>query len=120
MPNLKVEHVLRQGQTREHHCHWPGCDKQVPPARWGCRAHWYALPVELRNRIWATYRVGQEVNATPSRAYVEVARAAQSWIAQYLQAQSPMPLGPLQPAGSTADQGSQDQAPDSSAQQSLF
>lgn len=25
--------------TGKHHCHWPGCDKLVPPAMWGCYPH---------------------------------------------------------------------------------
>jgi hypothetical protein len=77
----KVAHVKRAGQTRDHACHWPGCDKQVPPALWGCRPHWFALPPTLRARIWRTYKPGQEVNGTPSRDYVEVAKAVQAWIA---------------------------------------
>lgn len=76
----KVAHVLRAGQTRSHECHWPGCSKQVPPAMWGCKPHWYALPKDLRDRIWATYRTGQEVHGTPSREYVEAARQVQEWI----------------------------------------
>jgi hypothetical protein len=76
----KYDHVRQATQTREHHCHWPDCDKQVPPAAWGCRAHWYRLPLALRNKIWATYRVGQEVTMTPSAAYIAVAREAQAWI----------------------------------------
>lgn len=80
--NPKVDYVLRQRQTRNHTCHWPGCEKQVPPAMWGCRAHWYALPQELRNRIWRTFVPGQETNLTPSRAYVAVAREVQDWIAR--------------------------------------
>lgn len=76
----KVAYVRRQGQTRDHHCHWPGCEKQVPPAMWGCKAHWFALPVRLRAQVWATYKPGQEVNGTPSAQYLEVARAVQEWI----------------------------------------
>lgn len=76
----KVAYVKRQGQTRDHHCHWPGCDKQVPPAMWGCKPHWFKLPAGLRNRIWATYRPGQEVNGTPSAAYLKVATEVQQWI----------------------------------------
>lgn len=64
----------------DHHCHWPGCDKSVPPAMWGCRQHWFKLPLRLRNRIWATYRPGQEVTKTPSRAYMIVAQEVQDWI----------------------------------------
>lgn len=79
--NPKVAYVLREGQTRQHHCHWPGCEKQVPPARWGCRPHWYALPEELRTAIWRSFKPGQERTGTPSREYVAAARAAQAWIA---------------------------------------
>jgi hypothetical protein len=79
----KVEYVLTQKQTRNHHCHWPGCDKQVPPAKWGCRQHWYMLPKQLRDRIWRTFQPGQEVNATPSGDYVAVAREVQDWIETY-------------------------------------
>lgn len=42
MPS-KADYVRAQGQTRPHHCHWPGCDKQVPPAMWSCKPHWFAL-----------------------------------------------------------------------------
>lgn len=76
----KVAYVKRQGQTRDHHCHWPGCSRQVPPAMWGCRPHWFALPISLRNRIWATYAPGQEVNGTPSDAYLRAADDVQAWI----------------------------------------
>lgn len=83
--NEKVRHVLGAKQTRAHECHWPGCRLQVRPALWGCREHWFALPVRLRDRIWATYRVGQEVNGTPSREYVAVAREVQEWIEELSQ-----------------------------------
>lgn len=76
----KADYVRSQGQTRYHHCHWPGCDKQVPPAMWGCRAHWFRLPAGLRSRIWATYKPGQEVSMAPSKAYLDAADAAQAWI----------------------------------------
>ena len=76
----KADYVRSQGQTRSHHCHWPDCDEQVPPAMWGCRKHWFKLPMRLRNKIWAAYQPGQEVNMTPSREYVAVAREVQDWI----------------------------------------
>lgn len=68
-----------------HTCHWPGCDRRVPPAKWGCRPHWYLLPLEHRQRILAAYVPGQEVTKTPSRAYIEAAREAQEWIRAYQQ-----------------------------------
>jgi hypothetical protein len=76
----KVDHVCSQGQTRSHHCHWPNCNKQVPPAMWGCRPHWFALPQYLRNKIWMTYQIGQEVNMTPSKEYLDVVNEVQMWI----------------------------------------
>jgi hypothetical protein len=78
----KVAYVKKQGQTREHHCHggMPGCKGQCPPAMWGCRSCWFKLPKSLRDKIWATYRPGQEVNLTPSREYLEIARQVQDWI----------------------------------------
>lgn len=77
----KVAHVKAAEQSRAHHCHWPGCSEQVPPAMWGCRPHWYAIPKRLRDAIWRTYRPGQEVHGTPSESYVAAARAVQDWIA---------------------------------------
>ena len=79
----KVAHVKRARQTRTHNCHWPGCTAHVPPAMWGCRKHWYTLPPELRNRIWATYRIGQERRMDPSRDYLAAAEAVQEWIRGY-------------------------------------
>lgn len=76
----KVRYVKSQGQTRAHHCHWPGCKKQVPPAMWGCYYHWMKLPKALREKVWATFEPGQEVTGTPSREYVKVAREVQEWI----------------------------------------
>lgn len=64
----------------KHTCHWTDCQREVPPAMWGCRQHWFTLPKSLRDRIWATYRPGQEITKTPSAAYIEAAQAVQAWI----------------------------------------
>jgi transcriptional regulator with XRE-family HTH domain len=84
----KRRYVKRQGQTRDHHCHWPGCNTQVPPAMWGCRTHWFKLPKALRDRIWATYAPGQEVDMTPSAEYLQVADDVQRWIRENSQQRS--------------------------------
>lgn len=76
----KVKYVKSQGQNRDHHCHWPGCSQQVPPAKWGCYKHWMLLPKYLRDKIWAAYRPGQEVTMTPSREYLAMAHEVQEWI----------------------------------------
>lgn len=78
----KADYVLSQKQTRPHHCHWPGCEQQVPPAMWGCKRHWFMLPKVLRDRIWMTYRPGQEKDWHPSPQYLKAAQAVQDWIAE--------------------------------------
>lgn len=79
----KAAYVKKQGQTRDHHCHWPGCSRQVPPAMWGCRSHWFTLPKHLRDRIWATFVPGQEKTYTPSAEYLKAADDVQAWIRAY-------------------------------------
>lgn len=66
-----------------HLCHWPGCDKEVPPKLWGCAPHWFSLPKPLRDRIWATYRRGQEVRRDPSPEYIAAAEEVRRWILEY-------------------------------------
>ena len=62
-----------------HTCHWPGCNKIVPPALWGCKKHWFMLPKEIRDEIWATYRSGQEIDKNPSKEYIDVALKARNY-----------------------------------------
>lgn len=76
----KVDHVKRAKHTRAHTCHWPGCGRKVKPALWGCSVHWFALPKNLRDEVWRTYRPGQEESGDPSEAYIEVAQRVQAWI----------------------------------------
>jgi hypothetical protein len=69
-----------------HQCHWPGCAREVPPKLWGCSAHWFTLPQEIRASIWREYREGQEIMKTPSRAYLEVADEAHKWALNHIAA----------------------------------
>lgn len=69
-----------------HTCHWPDCQRAVPPAMWGCRTHWFTLPKALRDAIWREYRPGQEITKNPSKAYVEVALEVQRWCVAYIAA----------------------------------
>lgn len=89
--SLKVQHVLAAPNNRAHHCHWPGCGKQVPPAMWGCKKHWFALPGGLRARIWKTYRPGQENDGRVSGAYIDAARQVLAWIAEHEAAKQQLP-----------------------------
>ena len=76
----KAAYVKSQSQTRNHECHWPDCTRQVPPAMWGCKQHWFRLPKSLRDKVWAAYVPGQEISMTPSHEYIEVAKEVQTWI----------------------------------------
>lgn len=76
----KVNYVRSQGQTRKHTSHWPGCERQVPPAMWGCKGHWFKLPQYLRDAIWEAYVPGQEIRMDPSEEYLDVAYEVQCWI----------------------------------------
>jgi hypothetical protein len=40
-------------------CSIPRCNGQIDPSRLMCRAHWYMVPKELRDHVWATWRSGQ-------------------------------------------------------------
>jgi hypothetical protein len=72
--------VEAEGSTgMRHACHWPECEKKVPPKLLMCARHWKTLPQSIRSAIWATYRDGQEIDKNPSREYVAAARAAQEW-----------------------------------------
>lgn len=42
-----------------HLCGWPDCRRPVPLSMWGCKTHWYSLPSEIRDAIWAGYRRGK-------------------------------------------------------------
>jgi len=46
-----------------------------------CREHWYRLPQQLRDALWAAYAPGQEETLTPSREYLRVFEQIQAWIA---------------------------------------
>jgi hypothetical protein len=41
-----------------HHCPRPECSRQVPDGMFACRGDWYALPRDIRDRIWAAWRAG--------------------------------------------------------------
>lgn len=68
----------------KHTCHWPGCPVEVPPKLWGCRTHWFKLPKELRARVWAAYRPGQEIDKCPSQEYLAIADKVDTWCREYM------------------------------------
>lgn len=63
----------------QHYCRWPGCVRQVSTRIWGCRSHWYKLPLEHQRRILRAYMGGQETRGTASPEYIAADKAARSW-----------------------------------------
>jgi hypothetical protein len=54
-------------------CPIAGCGYQIDPSRLMCRTHWYTVPKELRDQVWATWRSGQGAD---SRDHQEAVRRA--------------------------------------------
>lgn len=44
-------------------CPVPGCSDQIDQTRLMCRHDWYRIPKKLRDRVWATWRSGQEASS---------------------------------------------------------
>lgn len=65
-----------------HLCHATACKAAVPPKMFMCRKHWFMVPSDLRDAIWATYRPGQETTKDPSPEYIETAREAIAAVAR--------------------------------------
>lgn len=64
-----------------HTCHATECNVAVPPEMFMCKRHWFALPKRLRDRIWATYRLGQCDDWNISHDYADAARKCVVFIA---------------------------------------
>lgn len=59
-----------------HLCHARGCPRRVSPAMLMCRRHWWMVPKDIREAVWASYQPGQEIGKEPSGEYITAARAA--------------------------------------------
>jgi hypothetical protein len=64
-----------------HFCHAIDCPVTVPPRMHMCRAHWFRLPKQLRDAVWAAYQPGQEITKNPSPAYLAATDATIGYIA---------------------------------------
>jgi hypothetical protein len=54
-------------------CPVPGCHDQIDASRLMCRRHWYLVPKQIRDRVWATWRSGQ---GALSKEHLETVRLA--------------------------------------------
>lgn len=66
-----------------HACHAHGCDVDVPPRMFCCRAHWYSLRREMQDAVWREYSEGQEQRKDPTARYLAVQQRAVAEIAMY-------------------------------------
>jgi len=57
-------------------CAAPRCHGQIDPSRLMCRTHWYTVPKELRDRVWATWRSGNGAYSKEHQDAVRMAVAA--------------------------------------------
>jgi len=53
-----------------------GCGEQIDPSRLMCRRHWYRVPKQLRDQVWATWRSGQGALSREHHDAVRLAMAA--------------------------------------------
>jgi hypothetical protein len=58
------------------HCQVPGCDEQIDPSRLMCRGHWYRVPKQLRDQVWATWQSGRGASSSEHQGAARLAVAA--------------------------------------------
>jgi len=46
--------------TYTHKCAVEACTRRVPSEMLMCRRHWFMVPKDLRDRVWAGYRRGTD------------------------------------------------------------
>lgn len=65
----------------KHTCHARNCEVTTPRKMFMCRRHWYMLPKEMRDAVWATYTTGQERDISKvTREYLVATRTAINYI----------------------------------------
>jgi hypothetical protein len=65
-----------------HRCHARGCVTQCKPEMLMCLRHWRMVPRGIQRAVWATYRVGQCDDKSPSESWHNAADAAIEAVAQ--------------------------------------
>ncbi len=48
-----------------HRCPGPECSRRVPSNMLACSRHWFQVPREVRDEVWAAWRSLQRGAATP-------------------------------------------------------
>ncbi len=84
---------------RTARCSVPACSRPIDPTRLMCRHHWYAVPKEIRDRVWATWRSGQGALSPEHGQAVREAIAACQKAGSVLQAEIACADGPARLPG---------------------
>lgn len=58
------------------YCPVADCHEQIDASRLMCKGHWYLVPKQLRDRVWATWRSGAGAHGAEHREAVLLAVAA--------------------------------------------
>ncbi len=74
----------RTSPAPTHNCNAPGCKRRIRREHWACDAHWWVIPLSLRNRLSRAWQTLKAVR-TATVAAPAVARAA---IAEYRAAEA--------------------------------
>jgi hypothetical protein len=61
---------------RARRCPIPYCGELIDPSRLMCRTHWHLIPKQLRDRVWATWRSGEEALSSEHLEAVRLAITA--------------------------------------------
>ena len=61
---------------RTGRCPISGCYEEIDPSRLMCRTHWYLVPKQSRDRVWATWRSGEGVSSRDHEDAVLMAMSA--------------------------------------------
>ena len=59
-----------------HTCHAQGCNRAIAARFLMCGRHWAMVPSGLKDKVWQTYRPGQEIDKQPSQEYLAVMKQA--------------------------------------------
>lgn len=70
-PGARLVALPRAGR-----CPIAGCGEQIDPSRLMCRGHWYLVPKQIRDRVWATWRSGQGASSPEHQEAVRLAITA--------------------------------------------
>lgn len=62
-----------------HQCPAAGCPQKVADHLLMCRPHWYKVPRDLRNAVWAAWRNGAGAGTPEHRRAIADAIAAVNW-----------------------------------------